>query len=1122
MSLTDEQLVAVNNNDRSICISAGAGSGKTRVLVEKYWNLLELGFEIEEIMALTFTRKAAQEMVERLRRKIEESDLNYDRKRELKGALNNAWIGTIDSICSRIIKEYPIESQIDPFFHIAEEVMLGQVKYEIARDLVNDAVASQDEAILEYITTFGYARILADMQSLLSIASSKGLQLDYMKELTFNSIDQVITKLQGLIKDIEELYDNVLGNLPNVGSRTKTYANVEMMQVKREEWLKALHNIAAFSYDEADYDTLDDLFLMGKGRPAEAVRDDLKEMQDLISTVKGIITDYDNKKHLHSLFELTEKLNKNLTIVKTEKNILEFADLIDKVVQLLQDYPEILSTFQGQFKHIMVDEFQDTNYRQVDFIKILSQEFAIPVFAVGDPKQSIYRFRGAEVSLFAEVMEAVESAGGLKSELSMNFRTRENLMQLVNDVFTGLMANSRVGFQALEAARPKHMDNFAEIHLIHPEFSMPIGQEEAEAYCIVSRIKTLVENQEILVYEKKAGKEVPRSPRYSDIAILFQKSKNMDICTSILKEYDIPYYIVGSQGFFETEEVNNIVLFLKTINNLLDEKSLIGILRSQLIGVSDETLWYIKQKYKSINEGLFYLDEYAQDIEVSDCKALKLAGDLISYLRLNKSRLSIEEIITYIIEITDYAEFLACQANGEQKLMNLQKLVNLAESKEVEYIHSIGEFLEYIDQIKASNQVEAQAILDSEKSNTVKLMTVHQAKGLEFPIVFLPFIHQRFNISDLSDNLIFCHNLGVFLRTEEKGYLRKLAEVEEEGLILEEYMRIFYVAQTRACDYLVMSGSYDIRENSDGELTPRVFNNTWLKWLFDYFGVTDLPINKYFENANIKTFLYEGSDIEMLMQEKLNLHKSPEAATGLNEYAFNFSDEYSDYDFISATRWIDYEFCPYYAHLKYGLGITTPLPMEFRELEKVGELDPAGMGLIIHAAIENSHNLPEAKKTLQELLEASDLKAEDGEKSFMENMLENYYGHEYIAKLAAKGQVLKEVPFISRLDEKNFLFGFIDQLWLNESYYNIIDLKTGSVKEEYASQLNIYELALDKILSQKLADKAIFYLREGELEKVRDQPIDLSMDKSPQPIKSNACDVCDYQFICFPDLEGKL
>ncbi|HZJ84880.1 MAG TPA: 3'-5' exonuclease, partial [Syntrophomonadaceae bacterium] len=585
----------------------------------------------------------------------------------------------------------------------------------------------------------------------------------------------------------------------------------------------------------------------------------------------------------------------------------------------------------------------------------------------------------------------------------------------------------------------------------------------------------------------------------------------------ILKEYGIPYYIVGSRGFFDTEEVNNIILFLKTINDLLDEKSLVGILRSQMLGVSDESLWFIKQRYNSLNKGLFHLEEYAKDIKASDYKALELAKEVLSHLRLNKSRLSINEIITYIMEATDYAKFLAHQASGEQKIINLRKLLKMAQSKEVEYIHSIEEFLEYVTQVKAGSQAESQAILESESSNTVKLMTVHQAKGLEFPIVFLPFIHQRFNVSDVSDNLIFGHKLGVFLRTEEKGYLRELAEIEEEELMLEEYMRILYVAQTRACDYLVMSGSYDIKENSEGELIARTNKQSWLKWLFDYFRVTNIPINHYFENANIQTFLYEGSDIEKIMQKELEIGDSSETITSISGYDFNFSGEYDDYEFLSATRLIDYEFCPYFVYLKYGRGLSIALSASQQEAENIDELDAAGRGLIIHAIIEEHNNLNDAKATLLQMLENSKFPIEDREKNLMFSMLENYYENDYIAELATKSKVLKEVPFMARLAGKKFISGFIDQLWLDENHYNVIDLKTGNIRKEYTSQLNMYQLALDKILPQKLENKAIFYLRAGNLAKASDQDIDFDMDKNPLPKRSIACKLCSYQFICFPN-----
>lgn len=1115
MNLTDEQLLAVEENSIPICISAGAGSGKTRVLVEKFWRLLELGFEIDEILAVTFTRKAAREMIERIRQRVDLSDIEPAKKRSLKEGLNTAWIGTIDSICSRIIRDYPIEADIDPHFNIADDMTINQLRYEIAREIVLKKIEEEEVAVLEYIETFGYNQILDDMQTLITIMTSKGISLEKIEAVTWSSIDEVKNNLSKLVNDIEEVYESIIASIPNLSEKTKTYKKVAQMAEDKEMWLKIISNLGKLNYDDEDWAALQKLYDLGKGSIAKEVKEDFESLKDLIEELQGSIVDINNKRYLETLFNLTKEMHDQLIMVKAEKSLLEYFDLEDKTIHILKNYPEILSHFQNQFKHIMVDEFQDTNYRQVELISLISNDFNNCVFAVGDPKQSIYRFRGAQVNLFAETTERISQIGGLSHQLSNNFRTRSILIDFINSIFSRLMEDSKdFNFQPLVAARLGQGADHTELHLLKTDDDLSMDTDEAEAYLLAKRISQMVNNEEKLVYEKVGSKEVARSVNYSDIAILFQKSKTMNIFTSVLSEYNIPYYIVGSHGFFTTEEVNTVILALKVIDNFYDEFSWVGILRSAMFGVSDEALWLIKEKYNSIHDGIYNIEELINEIKSPDYDALLLGRNLISNIIANKSRLSLVEIIEKVIHESNYDLFLSCQLNGEQKLANIDKLIEMAKHDTIEAYDDIGEFLHYVEKAKnSSNGDEQQAVIDDEASNTVKLMTIHQSKGLEFPIVILPHIQQGFNFTDKTQKLIFSDNIGLFINTDPKGLLRRKAQDEEERLILEEYKRLFYVAQTRACDYLILSACY--QEKKDLPTAPK---NSWLNWIFDYYGVTDNSLSDYFAKDGIKTYLYDNNAID-LIREEIPIRTDQVNTINLSSYEYKMPASVDSNEYISATRLIDYEFCPFYAYLKHSRGFTVKYTTS-DEFDEVKELDAVNIGNIIHKVIEETNTLSEAKDKLKSILAKSKSTISPEEMDLFHDLLTNYYEHDLIKNLSNSSEVLKEVPFLARLEDKVFLNGVIDQLWLDDEFYHVLDLKTGRsgniYDESYHLQLNLYQLALDRILSQSLGRKGVFYLRNKEIQDIKDVNINFNLDYQPSPQETSRCKMCPNKGICFP------
>lgn len=836
LGLTPEQSAIVAERGRDVLVTAGAGSGKTRVLVERYVSLLR-EHRVQEIAAVTFTDAAAMEMRERVRREL----LTRDDLARHRPNIDEAVIGTIHSLCHMILREHPVEAAIDPAGRVLPEDEAEFERSQACIDALEEAADADDHRAL----TLRELSIYHATQ-----------QLPHMVERR----DEVEAAFLALPGDTPESWGEHIR--PLVDERLSQAVNEARPQFATDaQWL---HD----AYKGPNHDPLSGRmfdFLTTLGDPHEGVWQELlQRMQaarrhinlqggtaknwsvpvaDVRDSMRGIrnqIDGFEKLPHwnehdepalevLVSLRALFRDACKRYQDRKRELAALDYLDLEIEATRLLRDHPHIAASYRSRFRHLMVDELQDTNTAQVSLLRLLSKsgegESHIQEpqrFFVGDLKQAIYRFRGSDVRNFTRLHRGTESSGGAIHALSQSFRAHDPLVKTLNVLFGSVFADPQEEFEApMQEMRGRGADAPREPHLV----LMPIatGKSESsdtvddperrrvEADAVAKEIATLLRD-ETPVWDRDA-KQL-RSARPSDVAILLRRLANVHIFEQALESRGIDYRTPSGAGFFERQEVLDLTNLLAWLAEPEDNIALVGVLRSPLFMIDDRTLLALRPGRGSLRQALLNPPNAVLEAARPLCThAAEVLRDLRDQVPFSRPDVLLERALAK----TGFEASWAPLSGGDQALANVRKFVGLARTLAD---HSLDEFVTYVRQRRDEFETrEGQAILDD--SDAVRLLTVHSAKGLEFPIVFVPEGHVGPHRSYESVRWRSEEGISVTLSQEvgEAGsrrrpgfysYLMERDQAEEAA----EHKRLFYVAATRAADLLYISGDDGEKDGS--------------------------------------------------------------------------------------------------------------------------------------------------------------------------------------------------------------------------------------------------------------------------------------------------------------------
>lgn len=872
MAWTNEQLAAIDSRGQTLLLSAAAGSGKTAVLVERIIRRLldkEYPIDITELLVVTFTKAAAAEMRDRIGTALmkalsETKDPRVERQLAL---LPSAQISTLHAFCQHVIRKYFYTIDLDPAFSIAGEEELNLLRRQVLEDVFLSYYEDDEKASILYplADMFGSDRgddILMDTVSrMYTYARSLAWPEHWLKEAARAydvAPDAVIDDMvwAGPIKDavrriLEEdarLYDGVLYHLRQreaFAPACDTFV-AEQAALRQAAQARSWNDLSRF-VRAIDFPRLKSLRKLSDDDKAvwercKKVRDDVKK--DVIKTLQAVYFSATPEEWLDGmramkpimdgLVTLTLDFAKAYGAAKKEKGWIDFSDLEHFCLQILlapdasPEHPvpsAAAEELRSQYEEVFIDEYQDTNGVQELITRLVSGEDNR--FMVGDIKQSIYRFRLADPTLFLEKYQSFsrdEKAVQRCIDLGRNFRSVPVVLDAVNAVFSRAMTAEAAGMdygerEKLYAGRQAPDDERwiggpVEVDIV----PTPSDEEdddgstafEKECRFIAGRIGELLASGRMAA--RKDGTLEPLSYRHI-VVLLRSMAGKADVLIQALQEGGIPSYAEQSGGYFAAVEVQVMLALLRCIDNPEQDLAMAAVLRSPLVGLDetalagvrlagDGTLWQNLPAFvASLPDGVDEKEDLQQFMAAFDS------------WRTYSRRHGVAELLQRLYDDTAYVDFVGAMPGGDVRQANLKALYDRARQYEEAGFRGLFRYLQLMDKMKEDGLDLAPAKVVSEKEDVVRIMSIHKSKGLEFPVVFVADMGKAFNRRDTQDQILFHNRLGIGLKQYDPEWRMSYptliwsgiaAQLRWEGTAEEE--RILYVAMTRARDQLILTG----------------------------------------------------------------------------------------------------------------------------------------------------------------------------------------------------------------------------------------------------------------------------------------------------------------------------
>jgi ATP-dependent helicase/nuclease subunit A len=835
-TLTQQQRDAVETIDKHVLVCAGAGSGKTHVLVERYIELLQRNQQlgVSNLVAVTFTRKAAAEMKTRLKSRFRDlmtdaqdvaDDLQRSRWSQCLSEIDSARIGTIHSLCESILKAFPVDAKIDPQFEVLSDLMQAELLVKCIDQAFRDIVEHDSD---EQSLLFEFP--LEEIRKLVSRALKSSLQLEEaIARFPMDDADLLTAHIEKYILQARKMCLADLlrqaewhGAVAYLEDNAIPGNKVESFRLEAIECAKTIEDGVDI---EACWRALSNL---GNNSPRTTGgnSDEIKEIRSRIKILRELAREVceripsslseQDEAALKCLRALVKLIQRALSIYKSEKKsklVIDYNDLIEIASRALSDPKSMVRRFYNEtISTVLVDEFQDTNTVQSKLITAIAGANA-KLFFIGDDKQSIYRFQGADVATFnSKRMEFAEMAGdALNLSLNTSFRSHPSVVQFVNVVFAQIMSDAapdaghRASFERLLASREDKLGH-ENIELVVFEDLDSDGQRKSprlpaiEAKAVADWILEKVEGG-LRIVDKSSKTE--RAVALGDVAVLVQRNKDFAAIEREFADRNIPFVLLGGRGYLQRQEVFDIENLLRFISSPQDEHSLLGVLRSPLFAISDDIIHQLAvEEFGSAASTLWQRIQTAAKQNSGGMESISKAVSILKKLITDSSILPVSEIVRQLIAMTQFDLILLTLPNGRQRARNIWKMVALAEEND----HlGCGEFARDLSLMREYDVKQADAPVDT--ANAVKLMTVHASKGLEFPLVALPVLSTR--ALNKKDRLLYHREYGLaFDTTRLKEDIAptwyQVAKALDDDMDIAERKRLLYVAMTRARDHLAL------------------------------------------------------------------------------------------------------------------------------------------------------------------------------------------------------------------------------------------------------------------------------------------------------------------------------
>ena len=1013
MAWTSEQKRAIYESGQNIIVSAGAGSGKTAVLTARVIDKINNGIHINELLVLTFTKAAAFEMKDRIRKELLKDDKYIE---ELK-LINSSYITTFDSYALSIVKKYHYLLNLPSNISISNESVIKMHEKEIIDKIFEDYYKEKDEDFLYLIDSYCTRNDRLIKENILKICNSLNNKInskEYINNIknNFFSDDSIKRIYNDYLKLLEEKRKELEVHLKNMSYiDNETYDNFcnDLNGILNCE-AKDIHLYESTALSRLKNGSSDDV-----KQNKERINKSLKELINIshykgLDNVKEIILS--NKRNIISIINIVEKYIDELNNYKKLNNIYTFSDIAALSIKILKENESVREETKNSFKEIMIDEYQDTNDIQEEFISLISNN---NVYMVGDIKQSIYKFRDSNPNIFKSKYDAYSSnENGIKIDLIKNFRSRKEVINCINDIFRLLMDDfigdarykeSHEMVYGLENYNQERMDDFNyNTRIVEYNPDENYSNNEIEMFIIANDIKNKIDNN-IQVYDKKSN--TLRDANYSDFVIILDRSKFFDEYKKVFEYMGIPFTILKDENLTNNSDlliVKNLIELLLKINNQEYDVSFkydfVSIARSFLYEYTDNQILDIikNDKYKETN----------------------LFKDLCSIESINSK--SISDILIEVLNVVDYYNKINKVGNLNSTNIRLRTIYNISEDLNNNG-YDIYDFIEYLNDIIETG-IDIKYKTFASNANSVKIMTIHGSKGLEYPFCYFADLDHKFNDSDIKEKFILTDNYGLIVYDEDNNILKDLYKYEYMKSEISERLRLFYVALTRAREQAIIVLPYSENDKlplNESGLIDDVYRIKYNK-LSDFVTSIKSYLNDYYSLIDIKD---------------INISK---------DYLYTKNKKITD---IEYDKDIDVE--------EISVNSSVLNIKEFSK-EKIDTID------------NEEYNLLKVGTKVHSILEYIDFNNYDEsliEDSFIKNKINSFMKNE-ILKDIKSANIYKEYEFKYTKDDSIYN-GVIDLMIEHDDYIDIIDYKLKNISDDkYKDQLYGYKQYIESVNNKKV------------------------------------------------------
>jgi ATP-dependent helicase/nuclease subunit A len=1144
--LTDDQRRAVETEGVDLCVVAGAGTGKTRVLTERIVHrVVDRGVDLRRILAITFTEKAAAEMKSRLAETLERAG-----RASAREEVEAAAISTIHAFCARLLREHAVEAGVDPQFRVLDEVASEARRREALDAFVAD-LAARDPS------EFGaLAELPGDdpAETLLDVwraARESGRDLAQFLETPAGLPDRA-DLLATIRDDVAQAVDAARG----------------VAKASQEKVRAAETALRGFPADDAAPEALGAAVAKLRGsfslQVAAGVKPWLENLRSGCDALLETLAEESLAPLRARLARAVVRLEELYSAAKGDGRELDFVDLERRAVELLETRDDVRATVRARWGEVLVDEFQDVNPLQARLVDGVRAERRL--FVVGDPKQSIYGFRGSDVDVFvARREEIVASDARGEVTLAASYRSRPEVIEVVNGLFKDgfpLGAPLVAARKFAPCAAP-----CAELFVVDADDAE--DGRGAEAAWIADRIVALVAGPDAPSVAAPTDDDplATRRPTFGDVAVLLRTMSNVKLVERALTSRDVPYVVLKGRGFFEAREVVDLANLLEVVDNPRDDLVLASVLRSLACGLSDDALFAL---CRARAEGRALAD-VIEDFDAAELPSRERAAfarfvEAFRGLRRIRAFAPVTVLVDRALAATRLETLALARPNGRQRAANLRKVRSLARAADSDG-GDLRAFLRGVRDLREREVRETEAPVSGGAAGAVSLLTVHAAKGLEFPIVFVPDLGrgeggERSSIASNARD-------GVGLKTADAAgpfedvkpwAFRRVEESNAERARAEED-RLLYVAVTRAEEHLVLSTS----------LTPRTKERPWWDRVASALGVTG-PTSEAstvapgvlvhastradaVESAGTRTLFHRVAH-EIARGRVSTGDAAPEDVAAAERLVAEASRVVPPHEgtLFSATvsGIVAFARCPQEFRLRHVVGApesfdgAVSVDEDASDVERPGDDDEWGvplsaraLGRAVHLALErlvpslDGDVAAAAREALASESGGAPPSPEDVERvaSWIRGFAESDIGREL--RTLPRDDVRREQALLFPVapGAKTIVRGQMDLVYRGARGWTVVDYKAGrtdALKDDYVLQMRLYAVGLEAITGEPPARLVLFSLPDAraidvpcsadDVERLRDGLVVEFLDRTKRadyaPRAKPPCFSCAYRRRC--------